>query len=131
MELLNIIFYKNKTLLVLESLSGRFLHSLGQPFHTLSHTFTEGYQTWLNNKGTHDCKHYDNSAGIELAQVRIHTLWVHMDVYKIAHRDFSTITGVVAYPLSAEILCILQSLSPMDSTLVSKALSTSVSGRAS
>lgn len=39
-------------------------------------------------KGTHDCKHYDNSAGIELAQVRIHTLWVHMDVYKIAHRDF-------------------------------------------
>ena len=37
----------------------------------------------------------------------------------------------IAHPLSAEILCILQSLSPMDSTLVSKALSTSVSGRAS
>lgn len=36
-----------------------------------------------------------------------------------------------SYPFRAEILCILQSLSPMDSALVSKALSTSVKGRAS
>ena len=35
------------------------------------------------------------------------------------------------YPFKADTLCILQSRSPMDSTLVSKTLSTSVSGKAS
>ena len=115
----------------------------------------------INNKGTqstHDCKHYDNSAGIELTQVQIHTLWVVLSqatpMFSILHKYGSGLgmrlniwtctkfhteiffhyyrkVSVVAYPLSAEILCILQSLSPIDSTLVSKALSTSVSGRAS